>query len=181
MRARLVVSTIAAAAAILVIVGSGSARPAAVGGTVIFGADQEPGILNGDIIGGNLFWGSMVISPVFPTTYRVYPDFSFRPELATATVQQSPFRLTYHINKKAVWYEAGGATHPITAADYIAGWRTIMTKDFKILSQVGYEDIKSAKAINKKTVRFTFSKPFAGCKTLFASQVVVPSLSIMGH
>src|SRR5437762_1989456 len=169
------------AALAIVTTGSASQQSAKASGTVIFGADQEPGILNTDIIGGNLFWGAEAVSPVFPSTYRVYPDFSFRPELAKATVQTNPFRLTYHINKRAVWYEAGGATHPITAADYIAGWRTIMTKDFKILSQVGYEDIKSAKAINKKTVRFTFSKPFAGWKTLFASQVVVPSFAIKGE
>src|SRR5436190_19542716 len=114
--------------AALTVVGVGSAgqRAATASGTVIFGADQEPGILNTDIIGGNLFWGAEAVSPVFPSTYRVYPDFSFRPELAKATVQTNPFRLTYRINKKAVWYEAGGATHPITSADYIAGWRTIM-------------------------------------------------------
>src|SRR5919204_1344985 len=146
--------------AALAIVGAGSAshRSAQASGTVVFGAEQEPGILNTDIIGGNLFWGAEVVSPVFPTTYRVYPDFSFRPELARATVQKSPFRLTYHIKKNAVWYEAGGGTKPITAADYVTGLQTIMNKDNKILSQTGYEDIKSTKVLNKKTVRFTFSK-----------------------
>jgi len=169
--------------AALVLVGTGSAskQSAQAGGTVIFGADQEPGILNGDIIGGNLFWGSMVIDPVFPTTYRVYPDFSFRPELAKATVQQNPFRLTYHINKKARWYEPGGGTHPITAKDYIFGLATIMNKNNKILSQTGYEDIKSSKVINAKTVRFTFSKPFAGWKTLFNSQTVMPAFALKGQ
>ncbi len=166
----------------IVTTGSASQQSAKAGGTVVFGAKQEPGILNGDIIGGNLFWGSMVISPVFPSAYRVYPDFSFRPDLvSTVKVQTNPFRLTYFIKKNAVWYEAGGATHPITSADFIAGWRTIMTKDFKILSQVGYEDIASAKAINKKTVRFTFTKPFAGWRTMFSSQAVVPSFAIAGE
>src|SRR5690348_8676658 len=159
------------AALAVVTTGSASQQSAKAGGTVIFGADQEPGILNTDIIGGNLFWGAEAVSPVFPTTYRIYPDFSIRPELASATVQSNPFRLTYHIKKNAVWYEAGGPTRPITAADYIAGWHTVMNKAFKILSQTGYEDITSAKVINKKTVRFTFSKPYAGWKLLFGSQV----------
>src|SRR2546423_9919878 len=107
----------------IVTTGSASQQSAkAASGTVIFGEDQEPGILNGDIIGGNLFWGTEVISPVFPTTYRVYPDFSFRPELAKATVHTKPFRLTYHIRKNATWYEAGGKTRPITAQDYVTGW-----------------------------------------------------------
>src|SRR5436305_12678222 len=84
----------------IVTTGSASQQSAQAGGTVIFGADQEPGILNGDIIGGNLFWGSMVISPVFPTTYRVYPDFSFRPELASATVKRTRSHQTYNSNRR---------------------------------------------------------------------------------
>src|SRR3954454_2218533 len=140
------------AALAVVTTGSASQQSAKAGGTVIFGADQEPGILNGDIIGGNLFWGTQVISPVFPTTYRIYPDFTLRPELVSkVTVHRNPFRLTYSIKRNAVWYEAGGKTRPITAQDYIFGWRTIMTKGFKILSQTGYEVIKSAKALNPKT------------------------------
>src|SRR5206468_1714030 len=95
------------AALAIVTTGSASQQSAKASGTVIFGADQEPGILNTDIIGGNLFWGAEAVSPVFPSTYRVYPDFSFRPELAKAIVQTNPFRLTYHIRKNAVWYEAG--------------------------------------------------------------------------
>jgi peptide/nickel transport system substrate-binding protein len=174
------------AALAVVTTGSASQQSANAGGTVIFGADQEPGILNGDIIGGNLFWGTEVISPVFPTTFRVYPDFSFRPELATTTVKTNPFRLTYHIKKNAVWYEAGGPTRPITAADYVTGLSVIMNKNFKILSQTGYEDIKSHKCVpancaKAKTVTFTFSVPFAGWKTLFGSQGVMPSFAVNGE
>src|SRR5947209_3327112 len=170
------------AALAIVTTGSASQQSANAGGTVVFGAEQEPGILNGDIIGGNLFWGSMVISPVFPSAYRVYPDFSFRPELVSKVkVQTNPFRLTYYIKKNATWYEAGGGTKPITAQDYIFGLKTIMTKDFKILSQTGYEDIKSSKAINSKTVRFTFSKPFAGWRTMFGAQGVLPKFALDGE
>ena len=169
------------AALAVVTTGSASQQSAKAGGTVIFGADQEPGILNTDIIGGNLFWGAEVVSPVFPTTFRVYPDFSFRPELATATVQTNPFRLTYHIRKNATWYEAGGKTRPITAADYVFGLKTIMNKANKILSQTGYEDISKTQIINSKTVKFTFSVPFAGWKTLFGAQAVMPSFALKGQ
>src|SRR5947208_16086599 len=92
----------------IVTTGSASQQSAKASGTVIFGADQEPGILNGDIIGGNLFWGAEVISPVFPTSYRVYPDFSFRPELAKATAQTNPFPPTLHTKQKPWSSEAGG-------------------------------------------------------------------------
>jgi peptide/nickel transport system substrate-binding protein len=161
--------------------GAATSSAPPTGGTVVFGADQEPGILNTDIIGGNLFWGAEVVSPVFPSTYRVYPDFSFHPELATATVQTNPFRLTYHIRKNAAWYEPGRKPVPITAQDYVFSLKTIMTKDFKILTQTGYQDITSSKIIDSKTVRFTFSKPFAGWKVLFPSQSVVPSFALKGE
>src|SRR5438105_780736 len=48
-------------------------------------------------------------------------------------------------------------------------------------AQAGYEDIKSSRIINKKTVRFTFSKPFAGWKTLFGAQAVMPSFAVSGE
>src|SRR5262249_36342431 len=175
-----------AALAALAILTAGSASQAAseAGGTVVFGLDgTEPGLLNTEIIGGNLFTTAEIVSPVFPTTYRVYPDFSFHPQLVSRVkVQSRPFRLTYYIKKNATWYEPGGKTVPITAADYAFTWHVIMTKDFKILSQVGYEDIESAKVINAKTVRFTFSKPFAGWKTLFSpAQGVLPSFALKGE
>src|SRR5947208_8310621 len=170
------------AALIVAATGSASSRSAQAGGTVVFGADQEPGILNTDIIGGNLFWGGEVVSPVFPTAYRIWPDYSFRPDLVSKVlVQGSPFRLTYYIKKNAMWYEPGGTTRPITAQNLVFSVKTIMTKDFKMLTQTGYEDIKSSKIINSKTVRFTFTKPFAGWKTLFPSQGVMPNFALKGE
>jgi peptide/nickel transport system substrate-binding protein len=170
------------AALIVAAAGSASSQSAKAGGTVVFGAEQEPGILNTDIIGGNLFWGTEVVSPVFPTAYRVYPDYSFRPEVVSGvTVARNPFRLTYHIKKNARWNVIGGKTVPITAQDFIFSVKVIMTKDFKILTQTGYEDIKSMKALNSKTVRFTFSKPFAGWKTLFPTQAILPSFALKGE
>src|SRR5215475_10740464 len=95
--------------AVLASTGAASSSAPRAGGTVVFGAEQEPGILNTDIIGGNLFWGAEVVSPVFPPSYRIYPDYSFRPELVSKVkVQGNPFRLTYYIKKNATWNEPGG-------------------------------------------------------------------------
>ena len=101
----------------LVAVASGAASPASkdAGGTVVFGADQEPGILNTNIIGGDPFWGAEIASPVFATTYRVYPDFTFHPEvISKATITKNPFSVTYYIKKNAHWNDG----KPITAQDY---------------------------------------------------------------
>ena len=174
-RAWLLVGAILAA---LAIVASGSASSAskAASGTVVFGADQEPGILNTNIIGGDVFWGGQVVSPVFATTYRVFPDFTFRPEvISKATVTKNPFSVTYYIKKNARWNDG----RPITAQDYEFTRKTIMDPNVKILSTIGYEDISKTKIINSKTVKFTFKKPFAGWKTLFGQPL--PSRALQGE
>jgi len=95
-------------------------------------------------------------------------------------VQQRPFRLTYYIKKSAKWYEGGkGVTRDVTAQDYIFTWRTVMDKRWEILGVTGYEDIARAKAINKKTVMFTFKKPFAGYKTIFGQ--ILPAYALQGQ
>src|SRR5436190_21637249 len=88
------------AALAIVTTGSASQQSAKASGTVIFGADQEPGILNTDIIGGNLFWGAEAVSPVFPSTYRVYPDLTSGRSRPRATLQTTPFRLTTQTNSR---------------------------------------------------------------------------------
>jgi peptide/nickel transport system substrate-binding protein len=160
----------------LVGTGSASQNSAQSKGTVIFGADQEPGILNTNIIGGDLFWGGQAVSPVFATTFRVHPDFSFRPEvISKATITKSPFSVTYFIKKNAKWNDG----KPITAQDYEFTRKTIMDPNVKILSTIGYEDISKTKIINSKTVKFTFKKPFAGWKTLFGQPL--PSHALKGE
>jgi peptide/nickel transport system substrate-binding protein len=164
------------AAFALVGTGSASQNSAQAKGTVIFGADQEPGILNTNIIGGDLFWGAQAVNPVFASTYRVFPDFSFRPEvISKATITKSPFSVTYYIKKNARWNDG----KPITAQDYEFTRKTIMDPNVKILSTIGYEDISRTQIINSKTVKFTFKKPFAGYKTLFGQPL--PSHALQGE
>jgi len=127
-RAWLLVGTILAALAV-VASGSASSGSKAASGTVVFGADQEPGVLNTNIIGGDVFWGGQVVSPVLATTYRVFPDFTFRPELVSkATTTKSPFSVTYYIKKNAKWNDG----KPITAADYEFTRKTIMDPNVKM-------------------------------------------------
>jgi peptide/nickel transport system substrate-binding protein len=165
----------------LVGVGTGSASQtsAQAKGTVVFGADQEPGILNTWIIGGDLFWGGQAVNPTVSVSYRIFPDFTFHPEVITkATITKNPFTVTYYIKKNAQWYD-GGKVRPLTAADYVFTWHTVMDPNVKILSTSGYEDIASAKVINSKTVKFIFKKPYAGWKTMFNGPM--PSFALKGE
>lgn len=149
------------------------------GGTVVFGADQEPGFLNVFLVGGNHFWGSQIVSPILAPAFKVHPDFVFRPYVITRTkVTNRPFSITYYIKKNARWYEPGGGTRPLTADDFIFHYRTVMNPQVKIGSVTGYEDISRVQRINAKTVKFTFKKPYAGYKTMFAG--VFPRHALQG-
>jgi peptide/nickel transport system substrate-binding protein len=167
----------------LVLAGAGSARQTSskAAGTLVIGLEQEPGILNANITGGDALATAYVLEPLLQGSYTLLPNFAYKPNLvASVKVQQNPFRLTYHIKKNAVWND-GGKKVPITAADYVFGWNTIMNKKFQILATFGYDQIASAKVINKKTVRFTFKTPYAGWKLLFTGSTVLPSFALKGQ
>ncbi len=170
------VAGVVLAAFTLVATGSARQNSSQANGTVIFGADQEPGILNTNIIGGDLFWGGQAVSPVFATTFRVQPNFSFKPDvISKATITKKPFSVTYYIRKNAKWNDGVS----LTAQDYEFTRKTVMDPNVKILSTIGYEDIAKTKIFNSKKVKFTFKKPFAGWKTLFGQPL--PSHSLKGE
>jgi peptide/nickel transport system substrate-binding protein len=180
---RLIVGALVVAMSLMAVGGAlgGSAAKPRSGGTVVFGADQEPNLLNTFITGGDHFWAGQITGIVIVGSYVLTPSFVYKPYLISKVkVQKSPFRLTYYIKKSAKWYEAGkGVTRDVTAQDYIFTWRTVMDKRWEILGVTGYEDIASAKALNKKTVQFTFKKPFAGYKTIFGQ--ILPAYALSGQ
>src|SRR5215216_1344570 len=180
---RLIVGVLVAALSLMVVGGAmgGSAAKPRPGGTVVFGADQEPNLLNTFITGGDHFWAGQITGIVIVGSHVLTPAFVYKPYLiSNVKVQQKPFRLTYFIKKNAKWYEGGkGVTRDVTAADYIFTWRTIMDKRWEILGVTGYEDIARAKTINKKTVQFIFKKPFAGYKTIFGQ--ILPQYALAGE
>jgi peptide/nickel transport system substrate-binding protein len=164
-----------------VLVGTGAAKQASsqAKGTMVIGLEQEPGILNGWITGGDALATVYVLNPMLSETYRLKPNMVFSPELISKIkIQQNPFRLTYFIKKNAYW-NSGGKKIPVTAADYIADWKIHMNKSFQILDTSFYDQIKSAKTINSKTVMFTFTAPYAGYKLKFSP--LLPSFATRGQ
>jgi peptide/nickel transport system substrate-binding protein len=167
------------AALMLVATGSASQTSAQAKGTLVISLEQEPGILNANITGGDALATSYINAPVWSESFRLRPNFAFVPELVSRVkVQQSPFRLTYYIKKNAYWND-GGKKVPVTVNDYIGSWKIIMNKNFQILGTTGYDQITKAKVINKKTVMFTFNAPYAGYKLLFSW--VLPAFALKGQ
>src|SRR4029450_3786952 len=179
MKKLLVLAVAVFAGVILVGTGAATHSSSQAKGTMVIGLEQEPGILNGWITGGDALATVYATSPMLSSAYRLKPNMVFQPELITrVNVQQNPFRLTYFIKKNAYW-NSGGKKIPVTANDFVQHWHTIMDKSNQILDTTGYDQIKSARIINSKTVQFTFSAPYAGYKLKFSP--LLPSFATKGQ
>jgi peptide/nickel transport system substrate-binding protein len=146
------------------------------GGTVVFGADQEPGTLNVFIVGGDHLWASNAHYPTMAGSFIVTRQGTYRNDLVSRVkFTRRPFSVTYFIKRNARWSDG----RPITAQDYRFTWQTIMNKSFNILSTIGYEDISSARIINSKTIQFRFKKVFAGWRDMFSE--ILPQHALSGQ
>ena len=146
------------------------------GGTLLFGAEQEPSCLNPLLSACNESWTAMIETPVLRGAYLLQPDFTYKPDLvSTVRLQLKPMRLTYVIRKQARWNDG----KPVSAADFVFTWKTATNKKWDITSRAGYEQIKSAKVLKgNKAVTFTFAKPYAGWKDIFS--YILPSHLLQG-
>jgi peptide/nickel transport system substrate-binding protein len=146
------------------------------GGTVIFGADQEPGTLNGFVVGGDHLWTSNARYPTYAGSFIVTPKGTYKNDLVSSVkFTRKPFTVTYNIKKNARWSDG----RPLTANDYLFTWQTIMNKQWNILSTIGYEDISRAQVINAKTFKTTYKKTFSGWRDLFSD--ILPRHALEGE
>ncbi|HVL93975.1 MAG TPA: ABC transporter family substrate-binding protein [Acidimicrobiales bacterium] len=152
------------------------------GGTVTFGADQEPAGFNPNVAGGNSLAVNNVIGRVFPSVFRVDP--SFEPVLddelmdSVELTDSEPQTVVYKINPRAVWSDGV----PISADDFVYWWQMARGDGVdvdgsvaEVASTAGYEDIASVTGSEDgKTVTVVFEKPYGDWKSLF-SLAVLPS------
>lgn len=143
---------------------------AADGGTVLFGDEQEPTILNGFLIDGNSLVTSKVFVNQFPGMFQVTPELGFDLYLLDAEPEftEDPFSVTYVIKDEAEWSDGT----PITVDDVIYVYETIMDLDAdwadQITSRAGYELITDYEVDGDKTITFNFEEPYAPWQLLFA-------------
>jgi peptide/nickel transport system substrate-binding protein len=140
------------------------------GGTVLFGDEQEPTILNGTLIDGNSLVTSKVFNNIFPGAYVIQPDFSMAPWLldGEAEFTEDPFSVTYTIRDEAEWSDGT----PITADDFIFTLE-IYDEDAdhaeQITSRAGYELITDYEVDGDKTITFNFEEPYAPWQLMFSN------------
>ena len=136
------------------------------GGTIVFGAEQEPTEgLNADLVCCTLAWSAWIMQQVLEGAYEPQPDFTYAPDIidGEAEITEDPFTITYRIKDEAQWSDGT----PITAEDFEYTWQNHIDESINHASRDGYDVIESAEIADEKTITFTFSEPYAGWKELF--------------
>jgi peptide/nickel transport system substrate-binding protein len=156
------------------------------GGSLVFGAEQEPGCADffSTCVGtawGRLLFAAQLMPRAFDfdgDNYQPGAVLASMPELevlckvCTAKVQ----KVTYKLNPKAVWSDG----KPITSEDFQYTWQEVMTGKL-ISSKAGYSSIKSVDTPDPQTAVVTFSTPYAPWRDLFGgSSGILPKHILLG-
>ncbi|HUH06426.1 MAG TPA: peptide ABC transporter substrate-binding protein [Egibacteraceae bacterium] len=153
------------------------------GGAVVYGAEQEPAILNPLLVEGGLLATASVVVPVLWPLWRIRPDFTYEPLLLDGEPEVSvdPFAVTYRLRDEAVWSDGV----PITAHDVLFTIETKLDERFDINSVAGFDliDLDATEVIDDKTIKVVFSEPFAPWRALFstADGVILPRHALEGE
>jgi peptide/nickel transport system substrate-binding protein len=153
--------------------GGGSAKPATKqGGTLNYGADQEPTGFNNNTSKDNGTSVANVMINVLPQAFHLTPDFkvAMNTDLLDSAEQTSsqPQTIVYKIKQNAVWSDGT----PVSADDFIYLWKNLngTIKDNDVASTTGYDQVKSVTGSdNGKTVTVVFKTPFSDWRSLFCS------------
>lgn len=165
--------------------GGGGQKPAGKpveGGTLVYGLEQEPNVLN-PATREDFTTAKVVLTTLYPL-WRVTPDFRYEPLLLDGEPQTSPpgelpFTVTYRLQKEAKWSDGV----PITAQDVKFTLETCLDPEFEITSRSGCDDVERTNIIDDKTVQFVFKRPFAPWRSMFAfaSGVILPKHALEGE
>jgi peptide/nickel transport system substrate-binding protein len=153
--------------------GSGQVKD---GGTLNYGADQEPTGFNENTSSDNGTSVLWITENLYPRPFRAQPDFTVKldDQLFESAEQTStdPQTIVYKIKQDAAWSDGT----PLSADDFIYLWKnqngSIKTND--VATTTGYDRIESVEGSdNGKTVTVVFKKPFSDWKGLFTG--ILPS------
>ena len=169
-----VFAVVAVAAALFATAGSAntSVTPKK-GGTVVFGAEQEPPCLNGALDGCNNTWTAWTVGTSLRGLYIEKPDFSLVPDMAQGEAKVGrtggKFSLTVTIKKNAVWNDGT----PVTVKDFQFTMSAYLNPKNEVAGRSGWDSISKVQKLSKdgKTFKIIFSKPYAPWKVLLASSI----------
>lgn len=156
---------------------AGTSQTPKRGGTVVFGAEQEPPCMNTILAGCNNTWTSWTAFTSLRGLYIQKPDFTLVPDIAAGpakVISKRPFTLQVSIKKNAVWSDGT----PITAKDFIMRWKTTVDPKVDMASRSGWDSI--ARVIGRgKTFKVVYKKPFAPWAVQF-TDALLPAHALQG-
>jgi peptide/nickel transport system substrate-binding protein len=154
------------------------------GGTLVFGAEQEPSEgLNHTLACCTLFWATLILNRVLLGAYEPNPDFEYEPSellAGEAEITEDPFTVTYNVNPEAEWSDGT----PITADDFLFTAETYVNPKWAISSRAGFDqiDFKKTEVVDDKTVTFAFKEPVAAWRELFGvTSPLLPKHALEGE
>jgi peptide/nickel transport system substrate-binding protein len=174
----MLVATMLIAGAIIVTGATAKTQAPSQRTVLLFGAEQDINGFNTALECCNQFWAGVIgNTPVVRGSWVINAKLRYVPDLITgAKVTRRPFSVTYNIRKNANWSDG----KPVTGADYVYTWRSIMDPKSQVAGRDGYDQIRSARVFNKgKSVKFTFRQPYASWKDIF--NLVFPSHVLRGE
>jgi peptide/nickel transport system substrate-binding protein len=152
--------------------GGGGQAQVKQGGTLNYGADQEPTGFNSNTSKDNGTSVSNVTINMFPQAFHLTPDFGVQMNTdlleSAEKTSDNPQTVVYKIKQNAVWSDGT----PISADDFIYMWKNLngTIKSNDVASTTGYDVVKSVTGSdNGKTVTVVYKEPFSDWKSLFCS------------
>lgn len=141
------------------------------GGTITYGADQEPTGFN-DLTSKDSGTSVVnVVEGILPSAFYAHPDFTVQmnKDMLTSAelTSSSPETIVYKIKPEAKWSDGTA----ISADDFTLLWKAQngTNPKFDVAGTTGYEDIQSVTGSDGgKTVTVVFKKTFPDWKSLFS-------------
>ena len=151
--------------------GSGDGGGGAEGKNLVVGYDQEPAILNNYVVGGDLVATIDTTAGILQAPIEANPDLEFSPELAEevpTVVSEDPLVIEYKLKEGLKWSDG----KPLTSADARFTYEQIMNPDNQIITRLGWENVEKFETPDERTVRITFTRPYAPWRALMTDQIL---------
>ena len=149
-------------------------------GTVVIIHDQEPGILNNYLASGNGYTVSLVMNPILAGGVIYDNKVVLKPYLLEALpklLNKEPLKVTFKYKANASWSDG----KPVTGADFLATYKTVMNPNWDITSREGWEDIAKIQVAGKAvTVSFKPQRAYAAWDVLLGSSPL-PAHKVAGQ
>lgn len=136
--------------------------------TAVVGAVDEPTGFNVNHPAHATAAGRDVAGLVWPSAYRISPDYTPEPWLLSApaaVVTTDPFVVEWRIRPDAGWSDGT----PVSADDFEYLYRHCagLVDDATCADTTGYDRVTEFEAVDDKTVRLTFDSPYVEYESLF--------------